>query len=114
MALLTEDLDLGDDMKIVKREERQIKSFDALVEGAKRAGLTQEELTPLFSVPFTKVEDAVKKKAAKGAGAAAVRALQADWEKNGATEMGLPSYFLKEVKSPADKQKTTIQEPIDI
>jgi hypothetical protein len=110
---LTEDLVLGDDMKIVKREERQVKSFNALVEGAQRAGLTMEELTPLFSIPFTKVEEAVKKKAPKGAGAAAVRALQADWEQHGATELGLPSYFLKEVKSPADKQKNT-QETIDI
>lgn len=111
---LTEDLVLGDDMKIVKREERQIRSLKDLVAGARRAGITLRELLPLISVPFTKVEELVKNKAVRGQGAAAIRALQTDWDRNGATEMGLPSYFLKEVKSPADKQKNINQETIEI
>ena len=106
---LTESLDLGPTLKVAKRTEREIKSFNELVNGAQRAGATMEELTPLFSVPFTKVEDLIKKKAAKGKGAEAIRALQADWEQNGATQMGLTSYFLKEVKTPKDKNNPIIE-----
>ena len=105
---LTENLDLGDSLKIVKREERQIKDIKKLMEVAVQNGVTQDELMSIVSVPFTKVEEFVKKKAPKGKGAAAVRALQCDWEFNGAVELGVPVYFLKEIKSPKDKQTNTL------
>ena len=101
---LTENLELGDDMKIVKREERQTKDIKILIATALEHGCLQGELESLMSVPFTKVEELVKKKAPRGKGAESVRQLQEDWEQRGATEYGPPVYFLKEVKSPKDKQ----------
>ena len=107
--VLEENLELGEDIKVVKRVERQTKNIRELVAGARRAGVTLLELLPLVSVPFTKVEELVKKKAPKGKGAEAIRRLQADWLENGAVEMGNPVYFIQEAKSPKEKQQPIIE-----
>lgn len=107
--VIEDNLDLGDEVKIVKRTERQLKNVQVLVEGARRHGVTLRELVPLFNIAFTKVEELVKGKAPKGKGAATIRSLQADWNENGATELGKPIYFLQEARSPKEKQANIIQ-----
>lgn len=108
-AVLTEDLDLGDDMKVVRRVERKITSVQGVVDTAVEHGLTPEEITETLSVPITKIEDAIKKKAPKGQGAAAIRAFNTDLAERGITVPGTPVYFLQEVKSPADKKQQNIE-----
>ena len=107
--VLTENLELPPTLQIAKKTERQIKNLQHLVRGAIRNGVRFRELIPLFSVPFTKVEELVKKKAPKGKGAEAVRQLQADWAADGATELGIPSYFIREVRNPKEKINATIE-----
>lgn len=104
-----DDMDLGPELKLSKRTERQTKNIVELIAGAKRNGLSlREDVLPLMSIPFTKLEEAVKKKAAKGKGAEAIRRLNADWEEHGATQMGTPIYFLTEARSPKEKAQHVI------
>lgn len=104
-----DDMDLGPELKLSKRTERQTKNIVELIAGAKRNGLSiREDVLPLLSIPFTKLEEAVKKMAAKGKGAEAIRRLNADWEEHGATQMGTPNYFLTEARSPKEKAQNVI------
>jgi hypothetical protein len=105
-----DDLDLGPELKLSSRTERHVASLMDLFAGAKRAGLSlRDDILPLVSIPFTKVEEAVKKRAAKGKGAEAIRRLQADWEEHGATKLGTPTYFLTEARSPKEKAQNVIE-----
>ena len=106
---LTEDLNFSGEMLIVKKTERKLKSFKALISVARKHGLKLREILPLISVPFTKVEEAVKAKAPKGKGAEAVRCLQQDFIEEGALEYGQPAYYLQEARSPKEKEKPVIQ-----
>lgn len=108
-AVLTEDLDLGDDMKIVKRTERKIKSVRELVNVARRHGLRLGEIVAAMTVAITTIEDLVKSKQPKGKGAAAIRALQSELMESGAVEMGQPIYFLQEARTPKEKQPAIIE-----
>jgi hypothetical protein len=107
-AVTTEDLDLGDDMRLVKRTERKVNSVQGVIDMAAQHGLAPSEIIELLTAPITKLEDAIKAKAARGEGAAAVRAFRADLEEHGITEPGTPVYYLQEVKSPADKKTIEI------
>ena len=108
-AVLTEDLDLGEDMKIVKRTDRQIKSVAELIACARRHGVKLREIIPIITVSIGKLEGLVKSKAAKGKGAEAIRALGEDALESGALELGRPIYFVQEARSPKEKQPGVIE-----
>lgn len=90
--------------KLVRRQERSVQSVEALIDGAVKNGILPSEITPLMSIPLTKLEELVKAKAEKGKGAQAVRKLASDWEESGATAPGGISHFLKEIKTPSEQQ----------
>lgn len=107
--VLEDNLDVPG-LKVVKRTERQTKDIQQLILGAKRAGVGLREVLPLLSIPFTRLEELVKKKAKRGLGAAAVRSLQAYWTENGATELSQPTYYLQEAKNTPREQENEIIE----
>lgn len=107
--VLTEGLELGDDVKLVKRQERVVKSVPALIELAKENGVTQDQINEIIWVPITKIEAAIKTAAGKGKGAAALREFTQKLSESGVTELGKPIHFLQEVKSPAEKAKLVIE-----
>jgi hypothetical protein len=114
---LTQDHMLPDNWKVVRRQDREITSMDALIEAAKRHGIKKKELEALFTLPISKIEEEVKKRAGKGLGAAAVRGFGATLEELGAVKMGAPSHYLKEIKTPAEKshvENTALEPAIDI
>jgi hypothetical protein len=88
---------------VVKRADRKVESVSAMKEAALKNGLSEQEFLETLDPSLTRLETAVKAKAPKGKGAAAIRQLTSDMEENGATSKGQPYYFLKEIKSPADK-----------
>jgi hypothetical protein len=106
-ASVTEDLK-PEGFIIVKQQKRSVKNVAAVLNIAEEHGLPREEALELLSVPITEFENALKAKAVKGAGAAKVRAFAAELAESGVTELGNPIYFLREVKTPAEKQQTTI------
>lgn len=89
--------------KLVRRQERSVQSVEALIDGAVKNGILPSEITPLMSIPLTKLEELVKSKAEKGKGAQAIRKLASDWEESGATSPGGISHFLKEIKTPSEQ-----------
>jgi hypothetical protein len=114
---LTQDGMLPAGWKIVRRQEREITDLDALIEAAKRHGVKKKDLEALFTLPISKIEEAIKKKAEKGMGAAAVRGFGATLEELGAVKLGAPSHFLKQVQTPAEKpnvENAALEPAIDI
>lgn len=107
--VLTENLDLGDSVKLVRRQERRVTSVPALLEAAKEMGVTQEQIEAVMWVPITKLEEAIKAAAGKGKGAAAIREFTTKLNESGITVLGTPIHFLQEVKSPAEKAKPVIE-----
>lgn len=89
--------------KLVRRADRVIKSVSAFREAAIKNGMSAEEFFETLSVSFGPIEAAVKAKAAKGQGAAAVRQLNSDLEELGATVEGNPYFFLKEDRKPKEE-----------
>lgn len=106
---LTEDLDLGSDMNLIKRTNRKIKDLWTMLTIARRHGIGFREMLPFLTVSIGDLENAVKAKAEKGKGAAAVRALAQDWLEEGAVEMGLPVWYLQEARSPKEKANLVIE-----
>lgn len=104
-AVATEDMDLGEDMKLVKRTERRIKSVTELVRIARAHGLKLRDIVNAMTVSITTLEELIKARAVKGKGAAYIRAFQADTFEQGAVELGTPTYFLQETRSPKEKQQ---------
>ncbi len=102
LALTQEDM-LPKDWKLVRRQDREIRSLDDVVEAAKRHGVKKSEVYSVLTIPISKVEELVKQKADKGMGAAAVRGFNESLEKSGAVTKGPASHFLKQVKTPAEK-----------
>ncbi len=113
---LTQDI-IPEGWKIVRRQDREITSLDSLIEAAKRHGIKKKDLEALFTLPISKVEEAVKAKAEKGLGAAAVRGFGATLEELGAVKLGPASHFLKECLTPAEKpnvEPAALDAPINI
>ncbi len=110
-AVLTEDLDLGEDMKIVKRTEREIKSVRELVRVARQHGLRLADIVANMTISITKLEELIKAKAKRGLGAQYIRAFQQDALESGAVQMGQPIYFLQEARSPKEKLQPIIEIP---
>lgn len=100
---LTQDNMLPAGWKIVRRQDREITSLESLIEAAKRHGVKKKELEALFTLPISKIEEAIKTKAAKGMGAAAVRGFGETLDTLGAVKLGPPVHFLQEIKTPAEK-----------
>lgn len=114
---LTQDNMLPENWKIVRRQDREITSLEAVVEAAKRHGVKKKELETIYTIPISKVEALIKSKAEKGLGAAAVRGFSETLEELGAVKLGPPVHFLQEVKTPAEKshvETTSIEAPINI
>jgi hypothetical protein len=116
LALTRDDM-LPADWKIVRRQDREITDLKALIEAAKRHGVKKADLEALYTLPISKIEAAVKSKAEKGMGAAAVRGFAATLEELGAVKLGPPVHFLQQVKTPAEKSRvdpSTLEAPINI
>lgn len=114
---LTQDNMLPDGWKIVRRQDREITSLEAVIEAAKRHGVKKKELEAIFTIPISKVETLIKSKAEKGLGAAAVRGFSETLEELGAVQLSPPVHFLQEVKTPAEKpnvETSSIEAPINI
>lgn len=109
---LTDDAMMPQGFRIVRRQDREITSLDAVVEAAKRHGVKKQEVLDVMTIPIFKIEALVKAKAEKGLGAAAVRGFGATLEELGAVRPGKASHFLQEVKTPAEKQKVQTSEAI--
>lgn len=88
-----------------KKVNRTIESIGLFRSAAKKNGVSDDEFEACSTVSITAVEDAVKAKAPKGKGAAAVRQLASDLQELGATGFSKPSYYLQEAKTPAEKAK---------
>ena len=101
-AAITEDMK-PDGFIVVKMAKREVKSVKSVLEIAERHGLPVDTALELLTVPITEMEKAIKATAAKGLGAAKVRAFAAELAENGATVLGKPFYFLRESKCPAEK-----------
>jgi hypothetical protein len=113
---LTQDM-IPENWKLVRRQDREITSLESLIEAAKRHGIKKKDLEALFTLPISKIEEAIKKKAEKGMGAAAVRGFAATLEELGAVKLGPAVHFLQEVKTPAEKpavENAALEPPIDI
>lgn len=114
---LTQDGMLPEGWKIVRRQDREITSLEAVIEAAKRHGVKKKELEAIFTIPISKVEALIKSKAEKGLGAAAVRGFSETLEELGAVQLSPPVHFLQEVKTPAEKpnvETTSVEAPINI
>lgn len=98
--VLTEGFEV-EGMQIVTKADREITSIEAVREAALQHGVDEAEFTELLTLSITKVEEAVKKKAPRGKGAAAVRALAETLDELGATKKGKPYSYLKESKDDA-------------
>jgi hypothetical protein len=107
--VLTENLDLGEDMKLVRRQTRSVRDAKLLVEIAMKHGLTEDEVWKIMGLPISIVEKLIKEKAPKGKGAAAVREFSTECNESGVTTLGEPIHFLQEAKSPAEKAKPVIE-----
>jgi len=95
---------LPSNYKIVKSQHRKIKKVGGFLRVAlDTAKMTAEEATELLTVSFKPFEDWIRLHAPKGAGAARLREFNSALEENGVVEAGTPFYFLREVKTPADK-----------
>ena len=105
----TENLELGDEVKLVKRVERRIKSLPTLIDVLRKHGIRLREIVPMMTISITAAEKAVKARAPQGKGTALVRTLQQEWIENGATELGEPIYFLQEARSPKEKSAAIIE-----
>lgn len=108
-ASLTEDLK-PEGFTIVKQQKRSVKKIGVLLNIAAEHGLPRETALELLSAPLGEFEDAIKATAAKGQGAARVRAFASELSECGATELGKPIYFLREVKTPAEKPNQQVIE----
>lgn len=102
-AAVTEDL-LPPNFKIVTSQRRTVKDAVAFLKVAVEQGIPEEEAVRMLKVSFEPFEDFLKKTAARGQGAARIRAFNAALEEGGVTELGSPFHFLREVKTPAEKQ----------
>ena len=101
-AAVTEGL-LPDNFTIIKSQHRKIKNVQAFVNVAVEQGVPAEEAVEMLSVSFKPFEDWMKAHAPKGSGAAKLREFNAALEESGITEKGTPFYFLREIKTPAEK-----------
>jgi hypothetical protein len=101
-AAVTEDL-LPDNFTIVRSQHRKVKSVSAFLSVAEELGIPRDTSIELLSVSFKPFEDLLKKSAARGQGATKLREFNTALEEGGVTTLGTPFYFLREVKSPADK-----------
>lgn len=101
-AAVTEEL-LPENFTIVRSQHRKVKNVQGFLNVAVSHGIAPEQAVELLSVSFKPFEDALKASAAKGQGAAKLRSFNAELEEHGVTEKGTPFYFLREVKTPAEK-----------
>lgn len=100
-AALTEGL-LPEGFALVKSSRREVVDPRKVLEIAIDLGLSEPEAVALINIPITSFEKALKEKAAKGKGAAAVRIFGERLAESGATAEGKPFYFLRQARSPAD------------
>jgi hypothetical protein len=107
--VLTEDLQLGDGIKLVKRTERYIASPIKLARIAHKHGLGLLGFIRSISISVSKIESQIKLSSEKGSGAANVRAFKTDLIESGVSKLGKPIYFLQEAKAPSEKQKQIIE-----
>ena len=107
--VLTEGLELGDNIKLVKRTERFITSPVKLVRLAIKHRIGLLSLFRAASISVSKLESAVKARAPKGGGAAAVRQFQSELEESGISKKAQPIYFLQEAKAPKEKNKDILE-----
>ena len=97
-AVLTEGANVPG-LKPVTKADREVTDITLVRDIAFQHGVTEEQFNQCLSLPLTKVEEAVKKLAPKGKGAAAVREFATDLEDNGAVVKGKPYTYLVEDKS---------------
>lgn len=107
--VLTEGLELGDDVKLVRRTERYITSPLKLVRMAAKHGLGWLAFARSVSISVSSLEKQIKAKSKKGHGAANVRAFQLELEESGISKKAKPIYFLQEAKAPSEKAKDIIE-----
>lgn len=107
-AALTEDISVPG-FELVRRQERQIHSVQAVRDEAVRAGLSVEEFENCLSLPITKVEELIADKAKLSGKKAApiVRSFQERLEEAGAVTLSPGATFLKEARA---KKETPSQE----
>lgn len=103
-----------DDLKpegfnIVKSAFRNVKNVRAFLKVARAHGISLEKAAEMLSVPLGAFEDAIKDAAPPRKGAARIRAFKEELAECGATEVGKPFYFLREVKTPAEKETPAIE-----
>lgn len=107
------DVSVTEDLKpegftIVKQQKRAVQSVKAVLDVAESNGLNRDEAIELLSVPLGELEEALKAKAAPRQGTAKIRAFASELAECGATVLGKPFYFLREQKTPAEKQQNAI------
>lgn len=107
------ELSLLDDLKpdgftIVKSAFRNVKNVGAFLKVAESHGIPLDKATEMLSVPLGSFEEAIKEAAPPRKGAARIRAFKEELAECGATEMGKPFYFLREAKTPAEKEAPAI------
>jgi len=107
--VLTEGLELGDGIKLVRRSERYITSPIKLVRIAAKHGVGLLALFRSISISVSKLEGQIKSRAPRGKGAASVRAFQLELEESGISKKANPIYFLQEAKAPVEKAKEIIE-----
>lgn len=100
-AVLTEGVEVPG-MRLVTKADREVVSVSAVRDVAFEHGLSVEDFEACLSLPLTKVEDAIKKAAPRGKGAAALREFQSALDDVGAVKKGNPYTYLTEDKSSAD------------
>jgi hypothetical protein len=106
---LTEDMDFGGELKVVKRVDRKIKSVRELARVAKQFGITFRELLEIATVSITGIEKKIKERSEKGRGAERLRQFDAEAREAGAIEDGFPVYFVQEAKTPREKSERIIE-----
>lgn len=107
-AAVTEGLK-PDGYTIVKSARRQVLSVRKFVELALDYGLNENEAVELLSVPIGEFETLIKSRAAKGQGAAKLRAFKQALAETGVTQVGKPFYFLRAAKSPAEQADSVLE-----
>jgi hypothetical protein len=100
-ASLIEDLK-PENFTLIKSAHRKVKSVRGFLRVARECGIPLREALEKLSVSFKPFEEALKAKAVKGKGAAALREFNGKLDESGITEKGTPFYFLREAKTPAE------------
>lgn len=107
--VLTEGLELGTGVKLVRRTERYITSPVKLARVAAKHGLGLLAFVRSISISVSSLEKQIKARSEKGHGAANVRAFQSELEESGISKKSKPIYFLQEAKAPSEKNKDIIE-----